>query len=69
MIGQRAQGNIPNSPGVLFDILLLGFNLILRNVRILYIALLPKRLVMNEVMLSPTWNRRYVAEIERLSSL
>ena len=36
---------------------------------ILYIALLPKRLVMNEVMLSPTWNRRYVAEIERLSSL
>ncbi|HEX6441222.1 MAG TPA: SDR family oxidoreductase [Stellaceae bacterium] len=36
---------------------------------ILYIALLPKRLVMNEVMLSPTWNRRYVAEIERMSSL
>jgi NAD(P)-dependent dehydrogenase (short-subunit alcohol dehydrogenase family) len=36
---------------------------------ILYIALLPKRLVINEVMLSPTWNRRYVAEIERLSSL
>lgn len=36
---------------------------------ILYIARLPKRLVMNEVMLSPTWNRRYVAEIERLSSL
>ena len=36
---------------------------------ILYIALLPKRLVMNEVMLSPTWNRRYVAEIEKLSSL
>ena len=35
----------------------------------LYIALLPKRLVMNEVMLSPTWNRRYVAEIEKLSSL
>jgi NAD(P)-dependent dehydrogenase (short-subunit alcohol dehydrogenase family) len=36
---------------------------------ILYVALLPKRLVMNEVMLSPTWNRRYVAEIERMSSL
>jgi NADP-dependent 3-hydroxy acid dehydrogenase YdfG len=36
---------------------------------ILYIALLPKRLVINEVMLSPTWNRRYVAEIEKLSSL
>jgi NAD(P)-dependent dehydrogenase (short-subunit alcohol dehydrogenase family) len=36
---------------------------------ILYVALLPKRLVMNEVMLSPTWNRRYVAEIEKLSSL
>ena len=34
-----------------------------------YIALLPARLVMNEVMLSPTWNRRYVAEIEKLSSL
>ncbi len=36
---------------------------------ILYIALLPKRLVMNEVMLSPTWNRAYVAAIERLSNL
>jgi len=36
---------------------------------ILYIALLPKRLVMNEVMLSPTWNRAYVAAIEKLSSL
>jgi NADP-dependent 3-hydroxy acid dehydrogenase YdfG len=34
-----------------------------------YIALLPKRLVMNEVMLSPTWNRAYVAAIEKLSSL
>ncbi|HEY1797272.1 MAG TPA: SDR family NAD(P)-dependent oxidoreductase [Stellaceae bacterium] len=34
-----------------------------------YIALLPPRLVMNEVMLSPTHNRRYVAEIERMSSL
>jgi NAD(P)-dependent dehydrogenase (short-subunit alcohol dehydrogenase family) len=34
-----------------------------------YIALLPPRLCMNEVMLSPTWNRRYVAEIEKLSSL
>jgi NADP-dependent 3-hydroxy acid dehydrogenase YdfG len=36
---------------------------------ILYIAALPKRLVMNEVMLSPTWNRAYVAAIEKLSSL
>jgi NADP-dependent 3-hydroxy acid dehydrogenase YdfG len=36
---------------------------------ILYIATLPKRLVMNEVMLSPTWNRAYVAAIERLSNL
>jgi len=36
---------------------------------IVYIALLPKRLVMNEVMLSPTWNRAYVAAIEKLSSL
>ena len=34
-----------------------------------YICLLPARLVMNEVMLSPTHNRRYVAEIERMSSL
>jgi NADP-dependent 3-hydroxy acid dehydrogenase YdfG len=34
-----------------------------------YVALLPKRLVMNEVMLSPTWNRAYVAAIEKLSSL
>ena len=34
-----------------------------------YIALLPKRLVMNEVMLGPTWNRAYVAAIEKLSSL
>ena len=34
-----------------------------------YICLLPARLVMNEVMLSPTHNRRYVAEIEKLSSL
>ena len=34
-----------------------------------YICLLPARLCMNEVMLSPTHNRRYVAEIERLSSL
>ncbi len=31
--------------------------------------LLPARLCMNEVMLSPTHNRRYVAEIEKLSSL
>jgi NADP-dependent 3-hydroxy acid dehydrogenase YdfG len=36
---------------------------------ILYVALLPKRLVMNEVMLSPTWNRAYVAAIEKLSNL
>ena len=36
---------------------------------ILYVALLPRRLVMNEVMLSPTWNRAYVAAIERLSNL
>ena len=36
---------------------------------ILYIAALPKRLVMNEVMLSPTWNRAYVAAIEKLSNL
>lgn len=34
-----------------------------------YIALLPARLCMNEVMLSPTHNRRYIAEIEKLSSL
>jgi NAD(P)-dependent dehydrogenase (short-subunit alcohol dehydrogenase family) len=34
-----------------------------------YVALLPARLCMNEVMLSPTHNRRYVAEIEKLSSL
>ena len=34
-----------------------------------YICLLPARLCMNEVMLSPTHNRRYVAEIEKLSSL
>jgi NAD(P)-dependent dehydrogenase (short-subunit alcohol dehydrogenase family) len=34
-----------------------------------YIARLPARLCMNEVMLSPTHNRRYVAEIEKLSSL
>jgi NADP-dependent 3-hydroxy acid dehydrogenase YdfG len=36
---------------------------------ILYIAQLPKRLTMNEVMLSPTWNRGYVAAIRQLSSL
>jgi NADP-dependent 3-hydroxy acid dehydrogenase YdfG len=36
---------------------------------ILHIVLLPSRLVMNEVMLSPTWNRAYVAAIEKLSSL
>jgi len=36
---------------------------------ILYIVLLPKRLTMNEVMLSPTWNRAYVAAIRQLSNL
>ena len=36
---------------------------------ILYICSLPKRLVMNEVMLSPSWNRAYVAAIRNLSSL
>src|SRR5438067_3276860 len=36
---------------------------------ILYIASLPKRLVINEVMLSPTWNRAYVAAIDKLSNL
>ena len=36
---------------------------------ILYVCGLPKRLVMNEFMLSPTWNRTYVAEIERMSNL
>ena len=36
---------------------------------ILYVALLPKRLTMNEVMLSPTWNRGYVAAIRQLSNL
>jgi NADP-dependent 3-hydroxy acid dehydrogenase YdfG len=36
---------------------------------ILYIALLPSRLVMNEIMLSPTWNRAYIAAIQKLSSL
>jgi NADP-dependent 3-hydroxy acid dehydrogenase YdfG len=35
----------------------------------LYIALLPPRLVMNEVMLGPSWNRAYVAAIRNLSSL
>ena len=36
---------------------------------ILYIALLPPRLVMNEVMLAPTANRGYLAAIRNLSSL
>ena len=36
---------------------------------ILYICSLPKRLVMNEVMLSPSWNRAYVAAIRNLSNL
>src|SRR3954453_12534024 len=35
----------------------------------LYVCGLPKRLVMNEVMLSPTWYRTYVAETERMSDL
>jgi NADP-dependent 3-hydroxy acid dehydrogenase YdfG len=30
-----------------------------------YIACLPKHLVMNEVMLAPTWNRGYVANLQR----
>jgi NADP-dependent 3-hydroxy acid dehydrogenase YdfG len=30
-----------------------------------YIACLPKHLVMNEVMLSPTWNRTYVANLQQ----
>ena len=30
-----------------------------------YIACLPKHVVMNEVMLAPTWNRSYVANLER----
>ena len=30
-----------------------------------YIALLPKHVVMNEVHLAPTWNRGYVANIQR----
>ncbi len=34
-----------------------------------YIALLPARLVMNEVMLAPTWNRRYVADIRNNAAL
>jgi NADP-dependent 3-hydroxy acid dehydrogenase YdfG len=34
-----------------------------------YIACLPKRLCMNEVMLSPTWNRGYVAAQERRAAL
>ncbi|MBV9826972.1 MAG: SDR family NAD(P)-dependent oxidoreductase [Alphaproteobacteria bacterium] len=35
----------------------------------LYIAGLPKRLVMNEVMLTPAHNRGYVAQIEQMSKL
>jgi NADP-dependent 3-hydroxy acid dehydrogenase YdfG len=30
-----------------------------------YIACLPKRVVMNEVMMCPTWNRGYVAALQR----
>lgn len=30
-----------------------------------YIACLPAHIVMNEVMISPTWNRRYVAALNR----
>ena len=30
-----------------------------------YIACLPKHVVMNEVHLAPTWNRGYVANLER----
>jgi NAD(P)-dependent dehydrogenase (short-subunit alcohol dehydrogenase family) len=35
----------------------------------LYIALMPPRLVMNEVMLTAAWNRSYIAAIRNLSSL
>jgi len=35
----------------------------------LYIAGLPKRLVMNEVMLTPAHNRGYVAQIQQMSKL
>jgi NADP-dependent 3-hydroxy acid dehydrogenase YdfG len=30
-----------------------------------YIACLPERVVINEVMISPTWNRGYVAALKR----
>ena len=30
-----------------------------------YIARLPKHVVMSEVMLAPTWNRTYVANLQR----
>jgi NADP-dependent 3-hydroxy acid dehydrogenase YdfG len=32
---------------------------------ILYIACLPERVVLNEVMIAPTWNRGYVAALSR----
>ena len=30
-----------------------------------YIACLPKHIVINEVMITPTWNRGYVADLKR----
>ena len=32
---------------------------------ILYIARLPPHIVINEVMINPTWNRGYVANLQR----
>src|SRR5215469_4289190 len=64
MIGQRAQGDVPNSPGEFLDILLLGFDLIFRNVRILCIALLNLSFKINVIRLStvnvtekPVWRQ------------
>jgi hypothetical protein len=33
-----------------------------------YIACLPPRVVINEVMIAPTWNRGYVAALQRGSA-
>ena len=30
-----------------------------------YVACLPPHIVINEVMINPTWNRRYVADLQR----
>jgi NADP-dependent 3-hydroxy acid dehydrogenase YdfG len=30
-----------------------------------YVACLPSHIVINEVMINPTWNRRYVADLAR----